>query len=658
MELYFIVAAIIIPALCALFCLVFRSSFARKVLIAISSIVLFGASGYVFYLLQKNGGQFLFKFDGIITGDTLSKVIMIFDFAILLYMMYIGFKLKKPLIWVFSVIQLIGIAVFKFTSKIPAPSFDIRVDYLSLVMILLISVIGPLIVIYAQSYMKTHEEHHHLKVSRQPRFFAVLLVFLAAMNGLVITGNLMWMYFFWEITTLCSFLLISHDETEEAINNGARALWMNSLGGIAFVGGIIWSFRAVGTVDIFEIMEKVPTPVGGLLLPAIALFVFAGLTKSAQFPFQSWLLGAMVAPTPVSALLHSSTMVKAGVYIVLRTAPVFQGTMMSDVLAIVGGFSFLAGAALAVSQRNAKKVLAYSTIANLGLIVACAGLGSHLAISAAILLIIFHAISKALLFLCVGTIDQKIGSKDIEDMPGIMKKLPFTTTVAVIGMLTMLLPPFGMLLTKWMAIEAAVKSPAVLILIVLGSAFVIVFWTKWIGQILTMPSNGGYEKDGLAPSMGVPLFVLTIMAVFASVLVSPLFNKVVAPYVGNLYYDMNNLFAIKGVLTDIMTFSPESGVLGGFSIMGFFVILIAIVIYIPYFMSLNSKGRIRKPYLCGENTDEDEGAGFMAPMDKPVVSASGNFYLKNFLSEEKLTSWFNFVAVLMILVMFGVIMSW
>ena len=195
--------------------------------------------------------------------------------------------------------------------------------------------------------------------------------------------------------------MIAHDLTKEAIGNAARALWMNSIGGTAL---IIADDPPVG-----EWRPECPVPgqhhqqqvhslsscTGGSAVVPVALLCFTGMIKAAQMPFQSWLLGAMVAPTPVSALLHSSTMVKAGVYLVLRLAPAFAGTSLSVMVALVGAFTFMAASGLAISQTTGKRVLAYSTIANLGLIIACAGINTPLAITAAILLIIFHAVPRA-----------------------------------------------------------------------------------------------------------------------------------------------------------------------------------------------------------------------------------------------------------------------
>jgi ech hydrogenase subunit A len=183
-------------------------------------------------------------------------------------------------------------------------------------MVFVVSVVGSVIVIHALPYMKNHEEHLHLTTSRQPQFFAVMVLFLGAMNGLVLTNDLGNFYFFFEVTTLCSFLLIRHDLTDEAKANSLRALWINSLGGLALLIGLLWISLDLGTVNIQQILAM--TPEAAFLLLPIGLLCFAGLTKAAQLPFQSWLLGAMVAPTPTSALLHSATMVKAGVYLFLR----------------------------------------------------------------------------------------------------------------------------------------------------------------------------------------------------------------------------------------------------------------------------------------------------------------------------------------------------
>ncbi len=478
-------------------------------------------------------------------------------------------------------------AMFEFLGDVKEPAAAFIVDYLSIILVLLVSIIGGLIGVFALGYMKEHEQHQHLKISRQPRFFMIIFLFLGAMNALVLCNNLLWVYFFWEVTTLCSFLLISHDGDERAVNNASRALWINMVGGVAFTAAIIMLYNKLGTLSIGEMVHKgLGDGFTGILPVAVALLCFAGFTKAAQFPFQSWLLGAMVAPTPVSALLHSSTMVKAGVYLIVRFAPMMDGTTLGHVVAAIGGFTFLAGSAIAISQRNSKRVLAYSTIANLGLIICCAGIGTHIAIGAAILLIIFHAVSKSLLFLCVGTVEQGIGSRDIEDMQGLMKKMPYTTVIMVVGMVSMLLPPFGVLLTKWLAIEAAVRLPFVLILLVLGSAFTIVFWAKWISIILTMSYKTKIEGEKLPVSMRTVLGTILLIVLAASICITPVFNTFVAPQIAA--DELKDGFALTGNDGGVWLNSENGLDMGGFFSLPLFLIVFIMMILIPFFM--NRKG--------------------------------------------------------------------
>ena len=248
-----------------------------------------------------------------------------------------------------------------------------------------------------------------------------------------------------------------------------------------------------------------------VLLPAVCI-AFAGLVKSAQFPFSSWLTGAMVAPTPVSALLHSSTMVKAGVYIILRVAPAMENTVAAKMLMLIGGVSFLITAFIAISQSNAKKVLAYSTISNLGLIVACAGINTYAAIWSALLLIIFHAVAKSLLFLCVGIIEYKLDSRDIEDMDYLIMRLPKLTAVMMIGMAGMFLAPFGMIISKFVTLKAFVDTnPGMAIILAYGSAATLFFWTKWMGKIMSIRHGVGRGRGARVSRW--EWFTLDILAV-------------------------------------------------------------------------------------------------------------------------------------------------
>ena len=261
-----------------------------------------------------------------------------------------------------SILQLLPVLYFEFVLHGASVAPVMIIDNLSILMSLIVSVVGSLIVVYALSYMDEHEEHLHLEKSQQNRFFFYMLLLLGAMYGLIFSNSLYWVYFFWEITTLCSYELIRHDRTEIAVKNSLTALWMNLLGGVGFVAAL-YIGNSVGGIGLDFILGSAPSAAVLLLFASLA---FAAFTKSAQFPFNKWLQGAMVAPTPVSALLHSSTMVNAGIYLLLRIAPAISGTGLSLGVALVGAFTFLVTAFLALNERVSKGILAYSTIGNLG----------------------------------------------------------------------------------------------------------------------------------------------------------------------------------------------------------------------------------------------------------------------------------------------------
>lgn len=258
-----------------------------------------------------------------------------------------------------------------------------HVDSLSIIMVLILGIVGTGICVYALGYMKDFQAHHPEQKDRRPWFFALMFAFLSAMYNVVLSDNLCWIYTAWEVTTLCSFLLIGFTKTEEAINNAFRQIVMNMLGGLAFQAAILW-LGLQGESRLFSVFLKTaanaavadPVAAGVFVLP-VALLAFAGMTKAAQMPFHTWLLGAMVAPTPTSALLHSSTMVKAGCFLLIKLSPLFLVfPVASAMVVLIGGLTFCLASFMAISQSNAKRVLAYSTIANLGLIVACAGVGT------------------------------------------------------------------------------------------------------------------------------------------------------------------------------------------------------------------------------------------------------------------------------------------
>jgi len=639
--------ATLLPAVSAALCYVIPNRSVRNVIVAANTLVLFFISWEFARLLMGSNGSIVIYEDSL--PHSLGTIIKVLDVMLLAFIGYQGIKLKKPLIILLTLAQLIPVIVFEFFFPPVEPAAAFIIDYLALVLLLLISIVGPMIAVFAIGYMEEHEHHLHLEKTKQPAFFMIVIGFLGAMNALVMTNNLSWMYFFWEVTTLCSFLLIKHDGNEISIKNAVRALWMNLTGGVAFIAAIIIIYQVKGTLSVEEIAMA---PVGdftGWIPVALGLLCFAGFTKSAQYPFQSWLLGAMVAPTPVSALLHSSTMVKAGVYLVVRLSPAFIDTQLGYFVAVAGAFTFLAASAVAISQSNAKRVLAYSTIANLGLIICCAGIGNYIALAAAILLIIFHGVSKGLLFLCVGTVEQGIGSRNIEDMQGVMKIMPFTATIMVIGMISMLLPPFGVLITKWLAIEASVAMPLVLALIALGSACTVVFWAKWIGIVLTMSYKPKYNVEKIATSIKIALAFLFLLVFAVCVGIAPMYNALIDPQLKAFALtDKIQLIGSQGGIW-LMT---GSAAVGGFSVLAVFAIIFLLILLVPYYMGRGKEADLRTPYMCGENIGSDlRGLEFNGPGEKPAPAIVRNFYLTGAFGEERLTLILNLIAGAIILLM-------
>lgn len=570
-----------------------------------------------------------------VTGSnfaTFESIVLILEVLVILYIFYVSAKHKNwPTLALIAISTVLTAYSYMNIAKVESAFFNI--DQLSQVMILIVNIIGTAIILFATGYMDQYEEHRHL--NRQKTFYFTMSFFLAAMNGLVMADTLGWLFLFWEITTLCSFVLISYNQDEEGINNGFRALALNLVGGIAFSVAIILFSTNLNIANLSEVGAN--SKAATVILP-VALLCIAGFAKSAQMPFQSWLLGAMVAPTPVSALLHSSTMVNAGVYIIVKLVPAFANTPLGTAIAIYGSFTFIMCSALALSQRNAKRVLAYSTIANLGLIIGSAGIGSPLAVAAAIMLILFHAISKALLFLCTGEIEHTIGSRDIEDMSGLIKKAPLLTMLASLGMISMLLPPFGVLLTKWVSMEAASSNPIVTIFLVLGSALTTVYYVKWLGTLLssTMDKNVTHH---LKPETYFPLSFLGLCIVVTSIFVFTIYNYFIQPQVETL---LNIAPAVSGQAGQ---FTSE---IGAFAYAAIFVVLaLAILIY---FATKNMfTPRPAGYYMCGENNLEKDKLMFRNGLCSYDKSSVSNIYLQDTFGENKLTTLGYAISILLII---------
>ena len=617
---------IIFPFIAAIVLLFVRSDSMRGAVTGVATLIIAAVSVWLLVAFATRGTVYF-----PVSAEPVSEVMFLLEAAIAVFLLYMGVKYRNYIAIALTVAIIAMMAYFEFGFVHDViPENNLFIDQFSIIMALIIGIIGGLICVYSISYMRDYHHHHPEVKDRRGIFFFVMFVFLAAMFGLVFANNLVWLMFFWEVTTLSSFILIGYSGTEEAIKNSFLALNMNMVGGLGFALALLWLATNGATIEMSQLIAT-----GGIiaLIPAV-LISFAGMAKSAQFPFSSWLVGAMIAPTPVSALLHSSTMVKAGVYVIVRFAPVLQGTLPGYMIALVGGFTFLLASAIAISQSNAKKVLAYSTIANLGLVVACAGIGTYEAIWAAIFLIIFHAISKSLLFLCVGTVEHQIGSRDIEDMHGLITRMPRVTAMMLIGIAGMFLAPFGMLISKWATIRAFIDAPYGVVFVAIlafGSALTVFFWAKWMGRLISVtPPSENREHGVRGYELGV-LSLLAALMILATFLFPLISSYLVEPWVLSIYGQTTRLAQDNVIIMLMMLF---------------------LVVLLPLSLLYFGKGRKHlKPYMGGMTTTPAMHFTGSAGIDREV--SLGNYYMGDYFGEKKVSGMGVSISIIFIVFMFA-----
>lgn len=622
---------ILFPIIISLVLIIIKKEKYRNIIIKVS-ILLIGIFSLLFaFQYYNNSDKFYF-----INNKIINYLILFIETLITLYILSLSVKHKKVLIGLISIIQWIIMLYLEINySKVNTIiNNQIFIDKLSIIMVLVIAVIGGSICIYAISYMK---DFHNLKEEIEDRrkiFFLTIFIFFSSMFGIVLSNDLIWIYFFWEITTVCSFLLIGYTKTKEAVNNSFTSLLMNSIGGLCFAIAIVILRLEFNIFDLKALSDC--KLIDSNLILAILLIAIAALSKSAQLPFSKWILGAMVAPTPTSALLHSSTMVKAGVYLLIRLAPVLAGNISGEMVTLVGGLTFLITSFIAISQSDTKKVLAYSTMSNLGLIVACAGIGTYESIWAAILLLIFHSVSKSLMFLSVGAIEHIIGSRDIEDMHGLIIRLPEMTLIMVIGIAGMFLAPFGMLISKWAALKAFVDSGQVIIVVALayGSAATLFYWTKWLGKLTAIRHKWERKKCTVKKEEWEALILQAIITVSLCVLY-PIVSKVlIIPFIFEMF-NITEVNLISNINQTLLT------------------IMLGVIIILPFGMKFfTGKGENIVPvYMSGINSGDDKRFYSACGENKDMYLSS--WYMEDIFGEKKLLPIGIYISLIIIIGFFA-----
>ncbi|MCX6053725.1 MAG: NADH-quinone oxidoreductase subunit L [Chloroflexi bacterium] len=393
--------------------------------------------------------------------------------------------------------------------------FSFVADGLGVFLAVIATVIGSLAVIFSTSYMRGE--------AQLGRYYGFVLFFIGSMVGLVLTSNLMLMFVFWEITAFCSYALISfHNDDPKAVRGGIKALLITSVGGVGLLIGALILYAYTGSVDIHALLANSSSLPAQILALLAFGFLAAAAAKSAQFPFQTWLPDAMEAPSPISALIHAATMVNAGVYLLARFYPVFKDVpYWRESVMVVGMLSALLAAISALIATDLKRVLAYSTVSQLGYMVYAIGAGS---VFASQFHLFSHAIFKALLFLAAGSVIHAIGTRDMLKMGGVGRKLPFVQFVFMIGALALSgIPIFNGFWSKELVLEKGyVGGPLWIYLVMVFVAGLTALYTiRCVWLVFFGESRSDYHAHPVERPMKVALVPLAVAAVTSWLAIGP-----------------------------------------------------------------------------------------------------------------------------------------
>ncbi len=616
-----------------MFCI--RVNKIRNAIAYVSAVIIMVAVGVLAVQWGLGGGKTILLYKQTEEADI---VISVAELALMCAVTFLCFKYKRYWISLLMIIPTLLLEWLEFFGPELAPINHVRVDHLAVLMCIIIGLIGGLIIVYAVGYMHGYHHHHLEFQDRRYYFFMLLFAFLGAMFGFVLSASLLWIDLFWEITSICSFLLIGYTKTDEAIENSFRALWMNLLGGTALAGGILYFALTQKDVSLINLVEKGVMGNAATVIP-IALIAFAALTKSAQLPFSKWLMGAMVAPTPSSALLHSATMVKAGIYILFRLSPAMADTLTGSMITFIGGFTFFMASLMAMAQSDGKKVLALSTVSNLGLMVACAGVGQAETVWAGIFLMIFHAISKSMLFQDMGAIENSTHTRDIEDLNGLIYRLPMLGRIMFIGIAGMYLAPFGMLVSKWAALRASVNEHNIILalLICFGSATTMFYWTKWLNRLLSSTTEPKI-RDITKKNEQISLIIHAILMIALCVLFPVLSTTYVEPLL-------------------LETFGYATAALPS-TLLYVLIVVIMVIFAVPliaYSTTKNIPANQKISYMSGANRGNNRD--FTDSLGEPKELQLSNWYFKNYVGQRKLMEPSSLLAAAVIIVMLSMIIG-
>ncbi|WP_372016195.1 monovalent cation/H+ antiporter subunit A [Pseudoxanthomonas sp. 10H] len=462
------------------------------------------------------------------------EILLALPFLAAVAMAFLRTRPRGQVAWVAAAAPLLGLLVLAWATPsvlqgwtlradhawIPqvGMDLDLRLDGLAWMFAGLVLAIGALVVMYAHYYLSEDDS--------APRFFGCLLFFMGSMLGVVVAGNLLLLLVFWELTSISSFLLIGFWYKRQDAREGARmALAITGGGGLALLGGVLLIGRIVGSYDLDTVLASGDLIRASALYPWVLALVLAGVfTKSAQFPLHFWLPHAMAAPTPVSAYLHSATMVKAGVFLLARLHPALAGTdLFFYVVTSIGAITLLLGAWYAIFQHDLKGLLAYSTISHLGLITLLFGLSTPMAVVAGVFHILNHATFKASLFMAAGIIDHETGTRDMRRLGNLRRLMPVTSVLAITASLAMAgIPLLNGFLSKEMFFTEALDidghrgmAIAISLAALLYAMFGVAYSLRFVHETFFGDGPHGLDRVPHEPPrwMKIPVEVLVLLCV-------------------------------------------------------------------------------------------------------------------------------------------------
>ena len=563
--------------------------FLSRIFVIVTAIILSFVSVYLFISIEKPIHlQLPLYVDQVVTAA---------DIVLLLFFAYIAIRRKSMLVGLLTAAQFMA-SLYLIKNNSLESTFQLSIDKLSCFMFLLINVISGIIAIFSLRYIDEEE----YSAFRKRHFLSILLWFIAVMNLLVSSDNLEYFFLFFELTTLASFLLIAFRKDDTSMKNALTALWMNQIGGLAILGAIFFiHYNGYGAITFSNLLKH--SSASTVLMP-LTLLSIAALIKGAQMPFSKWLLGAMVAPTPVSALLHSSTMVKIAPFMILRVSPALKDTPIAWIIIALTGFVFAASAVVALSQDNFKRILAHSTIGLLALMIMMAAVGTPVTVIAALILILFHGISKCMLFLNAGVMEKVFHFKQTSDMDRLAESGPFASLVLTVGFMSLLLPPFGAFVGKWFSIETIgalaanqkIIGALVIVMIALGGAVFSLLYFKVLGLLIARTGSSDklrFEKE--SPFYTVTIFLLLAL-IIGGVLCLPILMTGYFSPVASSVLSVPVATTIEGwsIHVDSMRL-PIVPMLVAF-------LLLPTAIALGVFVKFKNVDRV-KEYACGEKID-------------------------------------------------------